>query len=126
MRARSRRQREYFDFKMKGEKNACVKSICAETNCTTILNEKGGPSICCDVCEDLFCTKCIGITKRNYAKVEELESKFDSIKSIGDIIAKDLNETMTYSKVLKKVWRNIKPMKLINQLLTTPCVMAQL
>ena len=122
---------------MKGEKNACVESICAETNCTTILNEKGGPLICCDVCEDLFCTKCMGITKRNYklisgcknikmvcngclsftftsmcqkkmeenflsAKVEELESKFDSIKSIGDIIAKDLNETMTYSKVLKE------------------------
>ena len=36
------------------------------------------------------------------AKVEELVSKFDSIKSIGDIIAKDLNKTMTYSKVLKK------------------------
>ena len=122
---------------MRGEKNACVESICAETNCTTILNENGGPSICCDVCEDLFCTKCVGITKRNYelisgcknikmvcngclsftftsmcqkkmeenslsAKVEELESKFDSIKSIGDIIAKDSNETMTYSKVLKE------------------------
>ena len=36
------------------------------------------------------------------AKVEELESRFHSIKSIGDIIAKDFNKTMTYSKVLKE------------------------
>ena len=51
-----------------------------------------------------FTSMCQKKMEENYlsAKVGELESKFDSIKNIGDNISKDLNETTTYSKVPKE------------------------
>ena len=65
---------------MKRGENASVEStcICAETNCTTNLNERGRPPISCDVCGDLFCTKCMGTTKRN----SELTSGCKDIKMV--------------------------------------------
>ena len=78
LRPRSRRQREYYYFKMKRGENASVESICAETNCTTNLNERGIPPISCDVCGYLFCTKCMRTTKRNC----ELISGYKDIKMV--------------------------------------------
>ena len=40
--------------------------ICSEKKCAVKLTEGGAQSIYCDVCSNIYCLKCMGITKKNF------------------------------------------------------------
>ena len=44
-------------------------SECAENKCTTNLNDEGALSIYCDICNKLYCIKCMGIQKKNFEAI---------------------------------------------------------
>ena len=120
---------------------------CAELKCKANLKEEGALSVYCDICESLYCNKCMNVpTKKLFdmitncknikmacdkclkfsftnlcknkikeetltEQLKSLQKDIDGIKGMERNIEKELNETLSYSKVLKQ---NIEEIKVEN------------
>ena len=111
---------------------------CAETKCKADLKKKGALSKYCDICENLYCSKCMNIPGKSFfdmitdcenvkmacnkclkfsstslcknkkkeetltKSMEDLQKKFDDIKSVEENIEKEIKKQLSYSKVLQQ------------------------